>query len=222
MPASILAALVSLSLMWGWPQFAALSMLAWTCLLRPIEFLSASRRHLVLPSDLLRSLPPYFLQIPNPKTRNTSAKQQSARGDDHDTWRLLCAVFGNHRPEDKLWPATPAKFRKLFDFIMGELGLADLTPASFRGGGATALLEETENPPLVQRRGRWLNARTMDIYLQELQAALVLPSLSPEARYKIQMLALAAPKVLERSLQLLSAQISFSAWPRLFGLKKPD
>ena len=66
--------------------------------------------------------------------------------------------------------------------IQARLGLQDSNGplfdlASLRPGGATWMLESTENAELVRRRGRWLSARVMEIYLQEVTAATFVPRL---------------------------------------------
>ena len=62
-------------------------------------------------------------------------------------------------------------------------GIFDL--GSLRPGGATWLLNRTEDSTLVQRRGRWLSFRVMTMYLQEKAVATTVPKLAPEVREKI-------------------------------------
>eukprot|EP00439_Symbiodinium_sp_Y106_P067346 s3012_g11.t1 len=56
-PVSVFKAALVLSLLWGWPYFAAALMVAFNGLLRPCEFLTLKRRNLLLPRDLLSDLP---------------------------------------------------------------------------------------------------------------------------------------------------------------------
>jgi len=81
MPPVVLMAFVLLSLSWGWPVFASFIALAWTAFLRPGEFLAAERRHLHLPSDLLRDTKQAWLIIAQPQTRFLNARVQLARCD---------------------------------------------------------------------------------------------------------------------------------------------
>jgi hypothetical protein len=217
MPHSVLAAVISVALMWGWPRFAGLSMLAWIGLLRPIEFLGARRADLVLPVDLLQLGPPFFLQIQKPKTRNRAAAHQAARLDDVQAALLLTAIYGTANPDSFLWPNTPHQFRKCFDLIMEVLHVEGLTPASFRGGGATYLFEVTQDAPFVMRRGRWMSMRTMDIYLQELQAAMLLPRLSEIARMRIYTFASLSEHVTDKAISLLQHNVVPAAWPSFFA-----
>ena len=45
-----------------------------------------------------------------------------------------------------------------------------MTLASFRPGGATWLIGRTESAKAVKRKGRWASFKTMEIYLQEVNA----------------------------------------------------
>ena len=77
------------------------------------------------------------------------------------------------------------------------------------------MLEATEDIDLVRRRGRWQNFRTLEIYIQELQAASVLPGLSPPVRNRILRLAAAAPNMHALGLWGISAKAHPGLWPRL-------
>ena len=56
---------------------------------------------------------------------------------------------------------------------------------SFRPGGATHLLQLSEDSELVRRRGRWASHRVMEIYLQEIQAIVSLPNQPEHVRRRI-------------------------------------
>ena len=75
-----------------------------------------------------------------------------------------------------------------------------ITPASHRGGGATLSFERTGDLELTRWRGRWSStSRTLEIYIQEVAAASVLPSL--DARH--------------RELVLRFARSAFPLWQNL-------
>lgn len=59
--------------------------------------------------------------------------------------------------------------------------------ASLRGGGATWLLHQTESPDYVRRRGRWLSARVMEVYLQETWAITCTVKISPRTKCSVQL-----------------------------------
>ena len=60
---------------------------------------------------------------------------------------------------------------------------------SLRLGGATDLLFETEDSELVRRRGRWLSARVMEIYLQEVLSSTYVSRLPRRVQDRIEQLA---------------------------------
>ena len=60
-----------------------------------------------------------------------------------------------------------------------------VTPASLRGGGATAFYELTEDADRLRRRARWATLQSAEIYIQEVAPYEVLANLSPNAREHI-------------------------------------
>ena len=88
--------------------------------------------------------------------------------------------------------------------------------ASLRPGGATHLLNITEDAELVKRRGRWATTKVMNIYLQEIAVATGLEKLTPETRSKVDRLCAIFPLVLQQVLQYLKFNIPCTAWPMLF------
>jgi len=80
-------------------------------------------------------------------------------------------------------------------------------------GGATYLLNRTEDAALVLRRGRW--KRVMTIYLQEIAVATAFPKLSESTRTKIQRFNSFFPLLLSTALRYLDFKILCSIWYRL-------
>eukprot|EP00435_Cladocopium_sp_Y103_P057938 s1879_g20.t1 len=177
MPASILLAMLTAALYWGWPYEAAVLALAWTGVCRIGEVLQAKREDLVLPQDAAPGISFVLLRIADPKTRGRSARHQSARVDQEDIVQLLVSVYGRCASSEPLWPLSAATLRSRFTKLLQELGLPTSSTgkarcfdlSSLRPGGATFILNMTENTELVRRRGRWLSQRVCDIYLQEVQ-----------------------------------------------------
>lgn len=63
------------------------------------------------------------------------------------------------------------------------------TPAVLRGSGATHLYLATEDVQLVQWRGRWTKLKTVEFYLQEVAAQLMLHRLDVLSRERVKTLA---------------------------------
>ena len=215
MPRSVLLASTTLALMWGWPYVASVLCIGWTGIMRIGEVILARRSDLVLPSDAAPGLHCILVKIRSPKTRGRSAKHQSARIDPVDIIKLVTAVYQNFDGDQPLWPFSPATLRKRFAALMHVLELdvrrgADQAPfdlGSLRPGGATDLLFETEDSELVRRRGRWLSAKVMEIYLQEVLFSTYVSRLPLNVQERIEKLALLFPEVLEQALGFLSTGI---------------
>ena len=75
-PFQILLALLSISILWGWPQVAGALALSWGAVCRIGEVMQAVRDDLVLPEDLLFSNMSVYLKVKEPNTRYKAARHQ--------------------------------------------------------------------------------------------------------------------------------------------------
>ncbi len=224
-PFQVLMGLVSLCILWGWPTMAGSLSLMWGALLRPGEFISALRVELLLPKDVGNTIAFALLSIKEPKTRNVAARHQAARLDVPDLLSLVQSVFYGLQRHQKLWPYSGQTLRTRFKSLLNGLGLSssnrgDVKPldlGSMRAGGATWMLETTENGNLVQRRGRWISEKVMSLYVQELTANIFLAQLPELTRKRILTLAYSFPTLTSKATELLHAQIPSSAWYRIFS-----
>ena len=114
------------------------------------------------------------------------------------TITLLVAWLVRVPPDTILFQLKPSEFRALHHKVARFFGLSTadgvgITPASHRGGGATALFEECQSLDLVCWVGGWsTQSRTMEIYVQEVAAASALPSLTEAQRQLVRDFAQAA------------------------------
>ena len=228
MPATVLLSMLSVALMWGWQKEAALWALAWAGILRVGEVIMATRDDLILPTDGVAGTSYILLRIREPKTRGRGPRHQAARVDPQDLVQLIELTFKHEPPQAKLWPWSASTLRKRFNSVLQELGLP-LRPidgsrpyelASLRAGGATWLLQRTELPELVRRRGRWQAFRTMEVYLQEVVVTLSMSHVRKEAIEKIQMMAEAFPSVLVKVKYLCTVRVPPRAWFFLFTARE--
>ena len=125
MPKSILLAILSVALLWGWAVEAEIFGMTWAGLLRIGESLNATRADLILPDDAAPGFDHALLQIRSPKTRGRAARHQCARIDPRDIIALLCAILGPLPPSAKLWPFSDGVLRRRFRTIQARLGLQD-------------------------------------------------------------------------------------------------
>ena len=155
-----------------------------------------------------------------PKTRNTAARHQALRLDQPQLVRLVTLAFRNKASAFRLWPLSPATFRSRFAKLLAALHLDKLDATnlkaldlgSLRAGGATWLLQTSEDGELVRRRGRWINSKVMEIYIQEVSAVLFLPRLPQATRDRVLLAASTFPAMLAQAEDLVSQRIPESLW----------
>ena len=92
-PFQIMLALLSVSILWGWPLVGGIIALTWGAVCRIGEVLQAYRRDLVLPADVGFTSTSVFLRVREPKTRYRAAKHQVARLDYADLVEMVSLVF---------------------------------------------------------------------------------------------------------------------------------
>lgn len=168
---------------WGWIEVAGLLALSWGGICRIGELLAAYRRDLILPSDVMHTSASVLLRVQEPKTRFLAARHPVAKVEYEDLVELIICAFEQLKPGERLWKASPqllrSRFRQLLPVLLlpanSKPGCRALDLGSMCAGGATFLQMLLEDVELTRRRGRWLSARTMEIYLQESSATLFFP-----------------------------------------------
>ena len=226
MPWQLLLAAIAISLVWGWPRVAGILALTWGGLLRIGEAFTAKRSDLLLPGDVNHTCDFALLSVGEPKTRYKAARHQSAKIDQPDLLRVISLAFGAMGFPQKLWPQSSATFRNRFDMIMKRLEISHLPfekarkldLGSLRAGGATWLLSCTEDAELVRRRGRWLNHRTMEIYIQEVSSLQFIHRLPVPVQEKVYSLVRAFEGILSRAEQLVLLRTPTTAWYSQFSV----
>ena len=220
LPWQVLLAAVTTALMWGWPRVAGVLALTFGALMRIGETLTSRRGDLLLPEDVGNTVSYCLVSIQEPKTRFKAARHQSARLDQPDLLAVVRLAFSGLAFGCKLWPYSASTLRSRFDVIMARLGTdkwqgqgsSKLDLGSLRAGGATWLLQCSEDAELVRRRGRWLNSRTMEIYIQEISSLQFLHKLSSPARDLLFSLLESFPSVLYKASLLQASSTPTSAW----------
>ena len=224
MPAVILLALLSVCLTWGWRTEAGIFALAWGGLLRIGEATGAVRSSLVLPRDALWSQAFILLKINEPKTRLRTARHQAAKVEAQDLVELIDLAFSHLPSYSKLWPFSAQTLRKRLDSALEALLVPTsrscsrpLDLGSFRPGGATFVLQATEDAELVRRRGRWVSAKVIKIYLQEVAASAFYPSLPATTRRRVMDAAACFPEILRKASSWTRDRIPTSVWYNLWS-----
>ena len=83
---------------------------------------------------------------------------------------------------------------------------------SLRPGGATWILQQTENGEFTRRRGRWINQRVMEIYIQEVSSFQYLSIIPHPCQVKIYALCDAFLATLDSSEIFKNAGIPSNVW----------
>lgn len=225
MPAVVLMSVLSTCLAWGWSRLAGCFALMWGGLLRPGELINAMRYDLLLPEDVQSLMPFCILSIKEPKTRFSNARHQSAKVDVPELLQVIRLAFRDLPDGASLWPYSAQTLRLRLKQVLTALKLQSesshdsraLDLGSFRAGGATFIIQTTEDGELLQRRGRWANRKMCEIYVQEVSALLYLKRVSGDVRHHVLQVAGAFPQFLSKAWTLKQSQIPENVWFILFS-----
>ena len=167
----LVRAIVSVALCLGWVRFAGVLFLMFHGGLRSIEPLVAMRLDLMFPCDGLYECPNrLYVKIGKPKTAGRGgARQQHASVTDAECIGLMQGVFRDLGCHERLWPGSPAMFRRRWDTICKILLLPTkfITPGGVRGGAACHMYFLNLDISTIMWRLRVSNQRTLSHYLQE-------------------------------------------------------
>lgn len=216
-PWQALLCLVSTAYLWNWPRVAGVLALSWGGITRIGEVLGAKRKHLVLPNDLGRTIQYCLLQIQEPKTRFKAARHEVAKLDQPQLLKVVETAFESLSPEQALWPLSPQTLKNRFQKLVERVGLNRLPAGckrgldlgSLRAGGASWMLMTTED---VRRRGRWINNKIMEIYIQEAASIQFLPKLPVDVRNTVLLGATLFPTVLDKVYWWFRCGLPEAAW----------
>ena len=193
LPSIALKACVALAAIWGWYSFLGVVLLGFAAMLHPSEIVQLVRKDLIFPSDIANEMSCLFIHVRNPKTARF-ARRQHGRVDDGGIIQIAFRLFGHLPLSEKLYVGSMSLFRKQWNAVMSHLGIPHrqegrgATPAVLRGSGATFLYGCTENIPWIAWRGRWSRTRTLEFYLQEVAAQLLLHELPTFSKVRIEFL----------------------------------
>lgn len=176
-----------------------------------------------LPNDLGRTIQYCLLQIQEPKTRFKAARHQVAKLDQPQLLKVVETAFESLSPEQALWPLSPQTLRNRFQKLVERVGLNRLPAGckrgldlgSLRAGGASWMLMTTEDSELVRRRGRWINNKIMEIYIQEAASIQFLPQLPVDVRNTVLLGATLFPTVLDKVYWWFRCGLPEAAWRSL-------
>eukprot|EP00438_Fugacium_kawagutii_P024536 Skav223316 [mRNA] locus=scaffold200:41903:46588:+ [translate_table: standard] len=224
MPVQVLLGILSTCLIWGLTREAAIFALCWGMLLRIGELVQAFRGDLIFPADVGNTMDHVLLKILEPKTRFRAARHQTGKMEQPDLIAVAWLGLGKLKKHERIWPCSPSTLRSRLNRVLSKLGLPikssgrlrPFTLASFRPGGATYLISQTESAELVRRRGRWISLRVMEVYLQEVAASTFMTDI-PEATRDAVLLAMENfIPILQMSFAYAASKIPERTWQFLF------
>ena len=197
----------------------------WGSLLRPWRDLQHATRNLLFPSDCGFSVSYCLVSLMEPKTSSQLPDTQCTRLDIPDLLQVAILAFEKMDVNRYIWPYSPQTFRNRFKAVLTSIGLPTsptpslkaLDPGSLRAGGASWLMQITDSGDVVRRRGRWQNARIMEVYVQEVSSLIYLQFLDSKVKSMAFDLASHFTAVLERALSLQAAKIPYHIWYVLFS-----
>jgi len=207
LPAVVVKAAVCVGCLWQWRSWAALILIGFSAMLHPAEIISLRRRDLVFPEDIGSEQQSLFIHLRDPKTARF-ARRQHGRIDDLQIINVCRSAFGEFSLDEFLYAGSMHLFRRQWNAVMSRLGVphkqneSGATPGVLRGSGATFLYTNTEDIQWVAWRGRWSRVRTLEYYLQEVGAQLLMHSLDWQSKATIKTLSDAAWPVLCREFSL--------------------
>ncbi|CAE6913350.1 unnamed protein product [Symbiodinium microadriaticum] len=221
-PPVFFLSLLTAAMIWGWVREAGCFALAFGGLMRIGEVTKCLRRSLILPADVGFTQTFILVQVEEPKTRNKGPRHQAAKVEAQDLVQVVSVAFEKLSASEKLWPLSPQTLRKRLDLLLSQIGASPpprgtraLDLGSFRAGGATYLLQQTQDSELVRRRGRWASARVMETYLQEIAAVTYLPAVPAGQKARIFAISAGFSSVLRQVIKWTNAAVQSSVWYKL-------
>eukprot|EP00435_Cladocopium_sp_Y103_P054322 s280_g17.t1 len=165
----LLQAFVGVCIHLRWYRLATILLTSFVFFLRTSEGL-----HL-RPGDFLCSPSDGSLVLRIAASKTSPTAQQSLAHFDPRLVSLLQTLLQGLNPEEPLWQFSFSHFRVCFTQLCHffELQSLELVPYSIRRGGATYFYTKTDSLDAVMIRGRWKDATTARIYLDDARACLV-------------------------------------------------
>ena len=163
-----------------WISFGVGLIVSYEGLLRPGEWCFLNSDCICLPTSQLHGLTKTgLIRIRNGKNRRVFGREQISIVESPRALAWLDWLTKDMPKSCRLSPGGTARFRELFKQLVKLLRLdgLKLTPASLRAGGATAKFNEGMDLGKLQYRGRWSALSTLQHYIQEATASLVLLNL---------------------------------------------
>lgn len=175
----IVRACIALCLAWCWVRVAVMLWVGFHCLLRPGELIDLKVGDFRYMPGRRGAWGFYVVVVREPKTRRRYARVQHVIAEELLLVMLIYYSLRFRDASEYFYGFTSSTLNKRLSTILAALGVPDLfTLAGLRAGGATWEWLTNRNFSDLRLRGRWMNAKTLESYIQEAVAELTLGSLS--------------------------------------------
>lgn len=183
-------AAIAVAAAWGWHRVAALMWVMFHGLLRPGESGELKVGDFkFFPGDTPEEVGNYVLIIREPKTARRYAKKQHVVLDEPALVSYLKWCLAGRGEDEYFYGMSNSTFVDRVSRILKKLGLDDLfTPAGLRTGGATHEWVRRRNFDQLRLRGRWMNAKTLESYIQESITQIALGNLAERDKKRLEAL----------------------------------
>ena len=156
-----------------------------------------------------------------PKTWFATARHQRARLEYRTIWKWWQWSFNIYLLTIQSGRFRDNRFRSVLSALSlptsHSLSLKCLDPGSLRAGGATWLMQITDNGEQGRRRGRWQSYRTMKVYIQEVSSLFYLQKVPLANREKVLNAARCFTQISKRSAYYIAADLPTNIWFVLFS-----
>ncbi|CAE7232215.1 unnamed protein product [Symbiodinium sp. CCMP2592] len=198
------------------PDLALVILLGFAFFLRTMELLAMQVSHV----RLFPENGTIIVAILNSKT--SRGLQQSLSLHEPALVKVIAFLLSRARPSRLLYEPSVAVFRREFASLVTFVGLdpALFLPYSLRRGGATQFYQRTQSLGRTMVQGRWKDAQTARIYIDDARATLIQFLLPPPAaalQHRLSSFWRWTPPTGERPMGQTSALLQFSPlrqWPR--------
>ena len=166
----ILMSLVVVSPMRGETRLALAFLFGCTCLLRTGEIVSLTRRQPTFSGGGTQ----LHIALPGSKGAKRLGRPASAMLKQPHIVKFIAKAVEHMEPSELISIGSHASLGRDLTRICLRFGFShrNLTPYGLRRGGATWLFKESLSYDLVQNMGRWAEAKTSKIYINEAMAVL--------------------------------------------------
>jgi hypothetical protein len=175
-----------------WIPFGIGCLLMFHGMLRPGEFLRLDRRHVRVPADRPEAGVQHVLcALVDPKNSRAMGRLQTTTIDCKLATVWLEWLLAGLSPDARIFPSSAASMRSLLQTALLELGLGHmgLTPGGLRPGGATYRFRNGEDVSRLRFSGRWRSITTLEHYIQEVAASMIIMDMPKGALQRLQRLA---------------------------------